>query len=173
MLIAVLVLQFVLLLAVIALFMRKTPPAQPDPVLTGLPDQLSRLVAEESRRTREDNAAAATALRNEVIAGISTLGEGLKSDLRSFRQDNTAAADKLRADVEQKMRAISQDFAEFRNETGQKHTSLEQSLTRKLIELMESNAAHQDKLRGSVEERLTKLNEDNSKELEKMRQTVD
>jgi DNA recombination protein RmuC len=93
--------------------------------------------------------------------------------LRSFREDNTAAADKLRLDVEQKMHAISQDFASFRNETTLKHASLEQSLSRKLIELMESNAAHQEKLRGTVEERLAKLNEDNSKELEKMRQTVD
>jgi DNA recombination protein RmuC len=173
MIIAVLALQFIVLLAIAALFLRKTPSVQQDPTLAALPGQLTRLVADESRRTREDNAAAATGLRNEVVAGISTLGESLKSDLRSFREDNTASADKLRADVEQKMRAIAQDFATFRNETGLKHTSLEQSLNRKLIELMESNAAHQEKLRGSVEERLTKLNEDNSKELEKMRQTVD
>jgi len=173
MLIAVLALQFVALLAIAVLFLRKTPLAQQDPALLGLPDQLARLVAEEGRRTREDNATAAAGLRNEVVGSISTLGEGLKSDLRNFREDNTVAADKLRADVEQKMRAISQDFAGFRNETTFKHTSLEQSLSRKLIELMESNAAHQEKLRGTVEERLAKLNEDNSKELEKMRQTVD
>src|SRR5580698_8470156 len=124
MLIAVLALQFVALLAIAALFLRKTPPAQPDPALVGLPDQLARLVGEEARRTREDNAAAATRLRNEVVGSISTLGEGLKFDLRSFREDNTAAADKLRLDVEQKMHAISQDFASFRNETTLKHASL-------------------------------------------------
>jgi DNA recombination protein RmuC len=173
MLIAVLALQIVALLAVIALFLHKTPAPQPDPALAGLPDQLSRLIADEARRTREDSAAAATGLRNEVIAGISTLGESLKSDLRSFREDNTASADKLRADVEQKMRAISQDFADFRNETGLKHSSLEESLNRKLIELMESNAAHQEKLRATVEERLNKLNIDNTAKLEEMRATVD
>jgi DNA recombination protein RmuC len=172
MLIAVLVLQFVALAVLLALIARK-PAAIADPRLTALRDQLTRLIADEARRTREDQAAASAALRNEVIGSISTLGQTLKSDLKSFRDDNTASADKLRADVEQRMRTIAQDFATFRDETGLKHTSLEQSLNRKLIELMESNAAHQDKLRTTVEERLTKLNDDNSKELEKMRQTVD
>ena len=91
MLIAVLALQFVALLAIAVLFLRKTPLAQQDPALLGLPDQLARLVAEEGRRTREDNATAAAGLRNEVVGSISTLGEGLKSDLRNFREDNTVA----------------------------------------------------------------------------------
>jgi DNA recombination protein RmuC len=173
MLIAVLVLQSILFIAILALFLRKPAPAQPDPRLVQLPDQLSRLIADEARRTREDNATAATALRNEVIGSIATLGQGLKDDLKAFRADNTTSADKLRNDVEQKMRAISQDFSEFRNQTGLKHSSLEESLNRKLIELMGSNSTHQEKLRAAVEERLSKLNEDNSKELEKMRQTVD
>jgi len=171
--IALLVLQVVVLVAVLVLFLRRPPVAQQDPRLIELPGQLSRLIADEARRTREDSATASTALRNEVVGAISTLGQSLKDDLRSFREDNSASADKLRSDVEQKMRSISQGFSDFKNETGLKHSSLEESLNRKLVELMASNATHQDRLRGSIEERLTKLNEDNSKELEKMRQTVD
>ncbi len=173
MLIALLVLQLIVLIAILALFLRKPVAAESDPRLVQLPDQLTRMIADEGRRTREDNAAAAAALRNEVIASIVTLGQGLKDDLKNFREDNTTSADKLRNDVEQKMRAISQGFSEFKSETGLKHSSLEESLNRKLIELMASNSTHQEKLRATVEERLTKLNEDNSKELEKMRQTVD
>ena len=173
MLIALLVLQSIVLLALLALFLRKPEAAEPDPRLAQLPDQLSRLIADEARQTREDNATSATALRNEVIRTIATLGQSLKDDLKSFREDNAASADKLRSDVEQKMLTISQGFSDFRNEMGLKHSSLEESLNRKLIELMASNTTHQEKLRASVEERLTKLNEDNSKELEKMRQTVD
>jgi len=173
MLIALLVLQSIVLLVIIALFLRKPVAAEPDPRLAQLPDQLTRLIADEARRTREDNAAAAAALRNEVIGSIVVLGQGLKDDLKNFREDNTTSADKLRNDVEQKMRTISQGFSDFKSETGLKHTSLEESLNRKLVALMDSNTTHQEKLRTTVEERLTKLNEDNSKELEKMRQTVD
>jgi DNA recombination protein RmuC len=173
MLIAVLALQFLLAAAVIVLLLRKPPAAPPDPAIAALPDQLGRLIAEEARRNREDHAGAAAALRSEVLTGISTLGQGLNGDLRSFREDNTASADRLRTDVEQKMRGIAQGFSEFKNETGAKHASLEESLNRKLFDLMNSNAAHQDKLRNSVEERLNKLNVDNSAKLEEMRATVD
>jgi DNA recombination protein RmuC len=173
MLIALLVVQIVVLLAVVALFVRKPAAAQLDPRFVQLPDQLSRLIADEARRTREDSAASAGALRNEVIGSIATLGQSLKEDLKSFREDNNASADKLRSDVEQKMRAISQGFSDFKSETGQKHSVLEESLNRKLIELMDSNTAHQDKLRASMEERLTKLDATNVAKLEEMRATVD
>jgi DNA recombination protein RmuC len=166
-------LQLIVLIAIAALFLRRPQAPETDPRLAQLPDQLSRLIADEARRSREDQAASATALRNEVIANIATLGQSLKDDLKSFREDNSASAEKLRGDVEQKMHTLSQGFGDFRNETSNRHTALEESLNRKLFELMSSNATHQDKLRTSVEERLTKLNEDNSKELEKMRQTVD
>jgi DNA recombination protein RmuC len=169
----ILIVQFIVLLAVVTLYVRKAPAGEADPRLTQLPEQLTRLIADEARRGREDNAAAATALRNEVIQNIATLGQTLKGDLKNFREDNAASATALRTEVEQKMRAISQSFADFKNEIGAKHMGLQESLNSKLIELMASNATLQEKLRTSVEERLTKLNEDNSKELEKMRQTVD
>jgi DNA recombination protein RmuC len=173
MLLAIFALQFVLLIALAALFLRKPAATESDPRLVQLPEQLSRLITDEARHTREDNAASAAALRKEVIASVATLGQSLKDDLKSFREDNTTSADRLRNDVEQKMRTISQGFSEFKSETGLKHTALEESLNRRLIDLMNSNTQHQDKLRTSVEERLGKLNEDNSKELERMRQTVD
>jgi DNA recombination protein RmuC len=171
--IAILALQCIVLLALAALMLRRSQVNPQDPALTALPGQISALIAEEGRRTRGDNAASAAALRNEVLTGISTLGHGLKEDLRSFREDNTASSDRLRLDVEQKMRAISQGFADFKNETGLKHETLKESLDRKLIELMGSNTALQDKLRTGVQERLDKLNIDNTAKLEEMRQTVD
>jgi DNA recombination protein RmuC len=173
MLIAVAVLQIAVLLAVVGLLLRKSGPAPSDPRLAQLPEQLSRLIADEARRTREDNGSASAALRNEVIGSIATLGQGLKADLTTFREDNTASAKSLRDDVDQKMRAISQSFSDFRNETGAKHAALEESMNRKLIELMTSNTQHQDKLRASMEDRLTKLNEANVAKLEEMRATVD
>jgi DNA recombination protein RmuC len=173
MLAVLVVVQFVVLVAVVVLLLRKPAAPSLDPRFEQLPEQLARLVADEARRTREDNAASAAGLRNEVIGSIATLGQSLKEDLKNFREDNTASAEKLRNDVEQKMRAISQGFSEFKAETGQKHSVLEESLNRKLIELMGSNGAHQDKLRASMEERLTKLDATNAAKLEEMRLTVD
>jgi DNA recombination protein RmuC len=173
MLIAVLVLQLVLLIAAIALFLRKPPVPQTDPALAVLPDHLGRLIAEESRRNREENGAAATGLRTEVVGSITTLGRTLSEALDGFRTDNSTAATRLREEVEQRMRTISQGFVEFKSESAAKQAALEESLSGKLVGLMNNNSEHQEKLRATVEGRLEKLNTDNTAKLEEMRATVD
>jgi DNA recombination protein RmuC len=187
MLIALLVLQSIVLLAVLALTLRKPVVAEPDPRLAEFSGQLTRLEAyiretlaqmrkeapEEASRTRKENADSSADLRKEVVGSITTLGNTLKDGLDSFRTDNTTAAEKLRSEVEQKMRSISQGFADFKSELSGKYSTLEESLSRKLIALMDSNTAHQDKLRTSVEQSLGALNKDNSAKLEEMRVTVD
>jgi DNA recombination protein RmuC len=122
---------------------------------------------------REDNAASSSNLRSEVVGNITQLGSTLTTELATFGEDSAKSAERLRNDVEQKMRTISQSFADFKNEIGAKHDALQDSLNSKLFELMGSNTTHQDKLRSAVEASLTKLNTDNTTELEKMRQTVD
>jgi DNA recombination protein RmuC len=170
---ALILLQLVTLLAVIYLLLRKPAPPVQDPRLTELPEKLNRIIADEARRAREDSADSAADLRKEVVSNIATLGQNLSQDLQNLREDNTSSATALRSEVDQKMRSISQSFSEFKNETVQKHSALQESLNTKLIELMGSNTTHQDKLRSSVEERLTTLNKDNSAKLDEMRQTVD
>ncbi len=185
--IAILILQSAVLLAVLALYLRKPAAAEPDPRLVPLPDQLTRLDAYirdalaqmrndapvEASRTRKENADSSADLRTEVVGNITILGDTLKAELAKFGTNNTEDAGKLRNDVEQKMRAISQGFSDFKNELVEKHSALEESLNGKLVALMDSNAAHQDKLRTVVEERLNKLNETNTAKLEEMRVTVD
>jgi DNA recombination protein RmuC len=187
MLIALLVLQSIVLLAVLALTLRKPVAAEPDPRLAEFSGQLTHLEAyiretlaqirsdipNEASRTRTDNEASASTLRNEVIGNITTLGDTLKAELAKFGADNTAAADRLRNDVEQKMHTISQSFSDFKTETGLKHSALQESINNKLIELMSSNTVHQDKLRNTVELSLATLNKDNAAKLEEMRVTVD
>jgi DNA recombination protein RmuC len=122
---------------------------------------------------REDNVVSASNLRSEVVSNITQLGNTLTTELATFGEESAKSAEKLRNDVEQKMHTISQSFADFKNEIGAKHDTLQESLNNKLFELMGSNTTHQDKLRSAVEASLTKLNTDNTTELEKMRQTVD
>lgn len=134
---------------------------------------LGQILKNDLNSFREDNASSAQALRVEVVNNISNLGNTLTLELAKSSEEDKASAERLRNDVEQKMRAISQGFGELKNETGLKHSALQESLNSRLIELMGNNANHQDKLRTTVEASLTKLNTDNSSELEKMRQTVD
>jgi DNA recombination protein RmuC len=168
-------------------YFRKPLAAEPDPRISEFAEKLSHLdvylrealaqmrkdAPEDATRTRKEIADSFLDLRKEVVGNITTLGETLKIELAKFGAESTASAERLRSDVEQKMRSISQAFADFKNETGEKHSALEASLSRKLVELMESNAAHQEKLRMAVEERLNKLNEVNAVKLEEMRVTVD
>jgi DNA recombination protein RmuC len=186
---ALIALQALTLLAVLALLLRK--PAAPDPRLAqlaeSLPSQLTRLETRNEAldhhlrntlaETRAEHKADAKDLRHEVIANITGLGSTLTTALDKFAHESTTAnslsADKLRNDVEQKMRSLAQSFYDFNTETTQRHIALQESLNTKLLELMNSNAAHQDKLRQSIETRLDKLNTDNSARLEQMRVTVE
>jgi DNA recombination protein RmuC len=163
---AILALQFVALLAVVVLLTRKPAEAEPATHLAQLPDQLSRLIADEARRTRDENAASATALRLEVIGSITTLGSTLKEALDGFRTDNATTAAALREEVEQKMHSISLGFSDLKSETSERHSALKESLTEKLGDL-------QEKLRTTVQERLDQLNTTNAAKLEEMRLTVD
>ena len=120
MLIAILVLQLAVLLALLALIFRKPATSAQDPRLAQLPDQITRLdaradlvreslvqmrteIAEEARRTREANATDFGTLRTEIAANITAIGQILKSDLVSFREDNKTSSDQLRRAVEAQM----------------------------------------------------------------------
>jgi DNA recombination protein RmuC len=190
MLIAILVLQSLVFLALLALLLRKPPVAQPDPRLAQLPDQLTRLdaradlvreslaqmrtdIAEEARRTREANATDFGTLRTEIAANVTAIGQTLKSDLNSFREDNKTSSDQLRRAVEAQMESLAQRLSAFTTESGTQHTALRESLNAKLTELTNSNVALQERLRASVEGSLGKLNADNTAKLEEMRATVD
>ena len=190
MLIAILVLQLAVLLALLTLILRKPATSAQDPRLAQLPDQITRLdaradlvreslvqmrteIAEEARRTRQANATDFGTLRTEIAANITAIGQTLKSDLISFREDNKTSSDQLRRAVEAQMESLAQRLSAFTTETGAQHTALRESLNAKLTELTNSNTALQEKLRTSVENGLGKLNADNTAKLEEMRATVD
>ncbi len=189
--------KFVVLVAVIVVLLRKPVGAELDPRLAQLPEQIARLdgradavreslvqmrgdIADEARRTREANAAEFGglrtefgALRTEIAGNITSIGQTLKGDLGSFREDNTCVC----GEAARRRGAEDADhlagLLRLQERGGREAGALDESLNRKLIELMRSNAAHQEKLRGAVEERLNKLNEDNTAKLEEMRATVD
>jgi DNA recombination protein RmuC len=140
MLIALLVLQSIVLLAILALFLRRSKSAgvELDPRLAQLSDQLTRLdaradhvreslvqmrtdIAEEARRTREANTADFGTLRTEIAANITAIGQTLKADLNSFREDNKNSGDQLRRAVETQMDAITQRLSAFATDTNVQH----------------------------------------------------
>jgi DNA recombination protein RmuC len=186
MLIAVVAVQFAILLAVVVLILRK-PAAAAGSGLAELADRFDRLdlslreavaqmrtsALDEATRTRTENAGAAAELRKEVLGSITTLGGTLGESLNNFREDNKTSSDQLRRAVETQMDTLAQRLSAFTSETGAQHTALRESLNTKLTDLTTSNTALQEKLRTSVEESLGKLNADNSAKLEEMRATVD
>ena len=160
MLIAVVALQFAILLAVLALIFRK-PAAAAGSGLAELADRFDRLdlslreavaqmrtsALDEATRTRSENAIAAGALRTEVLGSITTLGGTLGEGLNNFRQDNKTSSDQLRRAVETQMDTLAQRLSAFTSETAAHHTALRESLNTKLTDLTTSNTALQEKLR--------------------------
>ncbi|RZU41501.1 DNA recombination protein RmuC [Edaphobacter modestus] len=193
MLTALLAIQIVVLIAVVALLLRKQQ-APSDPRLTQLPDQLTRLdarnqaldehirnafsqmradLADEAKRTREASATDFASLRKEVTSNIAELSQLLQGGLNSFRDDNKTSDNLLRKAVQDQMDTISQRIASFTAETNKQHIDLRESLNQKLKDLTASNTDHQTQLRNAVEERLEKINTTNASKLEEMRNTVD
>ena len=122
---------------------------------------------------RADNQDAATGLRKEVLATLSTLGETLKQELATFRADNREAAGKLHTDVHLQHEAIQQKLSQSAQEARQHNLEAREALHTRLTSLADSNNTHQEKLRTTVGDSLTKLNTDNTAKLEEMRATVD
>jgi DNA recombination protein RmuC len=140
--------------------------------------------AADALRSREAAEAASAALRQEVLAAISTLGDTLQTGFGSFRTDNTNAAERLRTAVDNRLDALAERLTGFTSEATHHATDSREALHTRLTELgsalqtglKELGAAqteHQEKLRTTVEARLDALNLSNSAKLEEMRQTVD
>ena len=198
---ALLALQAVTLIAVIALWLRKpaAPETPQDPRLAqllgaDLPAQFTRLdarsetldshlrgelaqlrssAASEAAHSREAAQSAAAALRTEVLSSIDTLGKTLNSGLEGFRKDNSDAADRLRLSVDAQLRILSDRFVHFTAENTRENAASREALHKSLSDLGIAQTENQDKLRDVMQQRLDKLNTDNAAKLEEMRATVD
>jgi DNA recombination protein RmuC len=176
MLAAIIVLQILLLLGILALLLRKTPSATPDPRHLQLPDQVASVLTRhdaldnalrsgisELRRehgleaaiNRESNAKAFTELRTEVTSSIHALGQQLHADIHAQHE------------------SIAQRLANSATESREHQDASRETLHRRLTELAAANTDHQEKLRTTVGESLSRLNADNTAKLEEMRATVD
>jgi DNA recombination protein RmuC len=186
-------LQLVLLIAILAVLLRRRDPrlavfaselptqfARLEARLAALDEHLRSSVAQlradtsaEAQAGREVAERSAAALRSEVLGSVQALGDTLRSGLDSFRTDNSRGAEALRQAVDGQLGGLTQRFMGFASDMAMQHAENRDALHARLTELGNQHAAHQEKLRGSVEERLEKLNQANAAKLEEMRQTVD
>jgi DNA recombination protein RmuC len=187
MLIALIALQAVTVAAVIALLLRNPAAAAADPrmvqLASDLPAQITRLDAQfasldrhlrgELSQLRSDNALAGTALRQEVLTNIQTLGETLRTTLGDFRTDNTTTSNGLRSAVEAHLKSLTERFTGFTSDINRTHADDRGALHTSLRQLGQEQNAQQEKLRDAMQQRLDKLNTDNTAKLEEMRSTVD
>jgi DNA recombination protein RmuC len=193
-----LILQIVILVALVLLFVRKSPAPQQDSRLAQLADtlpaQLTRLDARsealdhhlrselaqlrtdnaaEASRTRDSAATDFTNLRSEITSNIAELSKLLNTGLNGFRTDNKASDEALRTAVQRNLESIEQRLSYFIAEANRNQLEAREALHNRLAELSGEASTQQEKLRFTVEDRLTKLNEDNAAKLEQMRVTVD
>jgi DNA recombination protein RmuC len=187
-------LQLVLLALVLILLLRRREAKDDSRLATELTTQFARLDAqmtalgnhvraelaqirtETSTEARAGRAAAeqsATALRNEVLNSVNSLGETLRNGLDSFRTDNTRGAETLRSAVEAQLGNLNQRFMGFASDMAQQHGENRDAMDRSLADLRGTQAAEQEKLRESVQQRLELLRDSNEKKLEEMRNVVD
>ncbi len=160
---ALLALNIIILLAILALFLRKpaSPQSSSNPRIDALPDQLTRIDARSE------------ALDQHVRAAFDAMRRDLAEQSDRARKDYAESTAQLRADVQKQLDSITSRLTAFTADSNQQHTGLREALNSKLNELMTSNTTLQDRLRASMEERLAKLNTDNAAKLEEMRKTVD
>ena len=135
--------------------------------------QLRTENAVDAGRSREAAETGSKALREEVLANISNLGETLHTGLDRFRGDNKGEAQQLRKVVDEQLASLTQRFAGFTADTLLRHQDSREALHTSLTGLSTEQAAHQDRLRLSVEQKLNELNQSNAAKLEQMRETVD
>jgi DNA recombination protein RmuC len=199
--IALAAVELLLLVAVLALLLRRrpaSPAAEPDPRLATLaaelPTHFARLEtrlsaldehlraniaqlrtesAAEAAATREAAERSAAALRSEVLASVQSLGDALRNGLDSFRADNARGSDALRTAVEAQLGGLTQRFMGFAADMAQQHGENRDALHRSLAELTATQAGEQEKLRDTVQHRLELLRDSNEKKLEEMRNVVD
>ncbi len=124
-------------------------------------------------RSGEASNAQAIALRRELLEGLNSVGETLRTGLEGFRADHKGDAERLRTAVEAQLTQIGRSLTDFATESHRGQDQSREALHSRLLELRTAQAEHQDKLRSAVEARLDKLNEANAQKLEEMRATVD
>jgi DNA recombination protein RmuC len=197
MLTIILVLEAVLLLAVLALFLRQPKafaPAAEDPRLAQLADQITRMdargetlerhlrdavaqmrtdIGSEAHATREAAASAAAIQRTELQHTLTTIRVALDTRFDSFREDNKSSAETLRLAVQTNLDSIAQRLAGFISDAHRDRADAQATLHTRLNELGAAHTDQQDKLRATVQERLEHLNTTNTAKLEEMRATVD
>ena len=110
-------------------------------------DRIDRVLAQELRSSREEQAAGAAALREEIRASLNALASLQKGTLDG----------------------VSGQVTRLTQTLGERHDSF----ARQMSEAQKNAAEKMEALRAQVEGRLETLRQDNAAKLEEMRQTVD
>ena len=192
MLVVLLVLQGLLLVLLLALFLRK--PAAADERTARLPEAVALLAARlegteaalrgsvaELRREQAEAAHSARAaadvagrnLREELSGSVAVLSRTLHDQLNGFRADNASSSETLRGGVHVELHKIGERLGSFFNEAARNGTEAREALHSRLTELGSRNTQSHEALRESMQGKLTGLGEEQRAHQERLRQTVD
>jgi DNA recombination protein RmuC len=186
-LVLILALLFLLLRKVTGLAGRESGLNQ---VLSGIEavhrglEQIDRSVRDEIARNRQEHSAHSQALRSEMLAALTRIGDSVSAKLADHTSSSGQKLELVRSGMEQRMESLTQSIAtsserlqgEVSARLGEFKTSLERTvqetfqLQRQQTEAISSAI---QSLQANVEGRLAAIQSENEKKLEQMRQTVD
>ncbi len=191
MLVALLAIQGILLILLLALFLRK--PALVDERTARLPEAVASLAARlegteaalrgsvaDLRREQAEAAHAARAaaelasrsLREEISGSVSALSRTLHDQLNGFRTDNASSSDRLSNDVGNAHLQMVDRLTSFASNAHQQGIDAQITLHRKLDELSGKNTESHQNLRDSMGRRLVELAQEQREDRERLRATV-
>ena len=192
MLLVVAVLQALILLLLLALFLRRPTAADErqarlpeavtalagrmegtDAALRGAVAELRREQAEAAHASRVAADQASRALREEISGSITALGRTLHDGLNGFRVDNAGSAEKLRGGVHVELQNIGERLGRFFAEANRGGLEARDALHTRLTDLDVRSTQKHEALRESVQSKLSGLGEEQRAHQERLRQTVD
>ena len=201
MMLAILILQAALLLAVAFLLLRRNPVGVSGEIAAKLGTQIEKLsesavrtdtrvdgirselaefrqqmpqmFSSEAKQSREEMAVSFSGLRSEILGTATLLGENTKQGLTQFRGESATAHTQLRTETEQRLDTLSQRVVEYGSDQSRRDIELRAVLDGKFEKLTAAQLEAQERLRNTVQERLDSLSKLNADKLEAMRQTVD
>ncbi|HEX9983953.1 MAG TPA: DNA recombination protein RmuC [Thermoanaerobaculia bacterium] len=141
---------------------------------------LIRLIGEESARSRDESAAAAVALRQEVTAIVGALGRTLQTAYDTVARIEQERFDRfaedgrrLSADVGRRLDAFNETVVSAVTAHGTTQRQDLETIRAQVEKLTESNEMRIADVRRTVDERLKEIAASNARELQEMRNTVD
>ncbi len=135
--------------------------------------RLERVVRDDLRVAREEDAAAGRQLREEVLGGLTGLSSGVMRQLEAAKVEAATGSERLAERVGGSLGEFGRSMRDQMDQLFKIQKAQHADFTTRLTQLNDANAKAGEALRQGVEAQLGALRKENAEKLETMRATVD